>query len=89
MPVTQRKEIAPGTTVDVVQKQDQPTGRLTRGVVKDVLTNSSNHPRGIKVRLQDGRVGRVQAIVSRPDVKQPASPKGVQSQKLAKQGNPT
>lgn len=50
-------------TVEIVQKADQRTGRRTRGVVKEILTNSAQHPHGIKVRLQDGRVGRVQAIV--------------------------
>ena len=57
-----RKNIAPGMTVDIVLKKDQRTGRLTRGVVKDILTNSGNHPHGIKVRLTDGQVGRVKAI---------------------------
>ncbi len=60
----ERKYIFPGTEVDVVLKKDQSTGKLTRGIVKDVLTNSENHPRGIKVRLEDGRVGRVQNIIS-------------------------
>ncbi|MHB0938528.1 MAG: YwbE family protein [Armatimonadota bacterium] len=59
----QRKDIHPGQTVDIVLKQDQPTGKLTRGVVKDILTNAPNHPHGIKVRLQDGQVGRVKAII--------------------------
>lgn len=63
---TRRENIHPGLEVDVILKKDQPTGRLTRGFVKDILTNSAVHPRGIKVRLQDGRVGRVQAIVKRP-----------------------
>lgn len=57
-----RKDIAPGLEVDIVLKKDQPTGKLTRGIVKDILTNSSFHPHGIKVRLQDGQVGRVQEI---------------------------
>lgn len=55
--------IWPGLEVDVVLKEDQPTGKLTRGIVQDLLTNSSFHPRGIKVRLTDGQVGRVQHIV--------------------------
>ncbi|MGL4785624.1 MAG: YwbE family protein [Cetobacterium sp.] len=46
----------------IVKKEDQRTGKLTEGVVKDILTNSSTHPHGIKVRLQDGTVGRVQEI---------------------------
>ncbi|GJM80949.1 MAG: YwbE family protein [Paenibacillus sp.] len=59
----ERKNIAPGLTVDIVLKKDQPTGKLTRGVVKDILTNSATHPHGIKVRLQDGQVGRVKAVL--------------------------
>jgi uncharacterized repeat protein (TIGR03833 family) len=59
-----RKYIIPGTEVDIVLKKDQPTGALTRGIVKDVLTRSNNHHRGIKVRLEDGQVGRVQEIIS-------------------------
>ncbi|HDV8360793.1 TPA: YwbE family protein [Bacillus cereus] len=58
-----RSNIAPGVEVDIVLKQDQRTGKLTRGIVKDILTNSPSHPHGIKVRLQDGQVGRVQNIV--------------------------
>ncbi|TFG29982.1 YwbE family protein [Candidatus Thorarchaeota archaeon] len=61
---SKRSNIHLGDTVDIVQKQDQRTGRLTRGVVKDILTNSSSHPHGIKVRLQTGQVGRVQSIIS-------------------------
>lgn len=59
-----RKDIRPGLEVEIVLKQDQATGKRTRGVVKDILTNSPHHPHGIKVRLQDGQVGRVQAIVN-------------------------
>lgn len=58
-----RSDIRPGLEVEIVLKQDQRTGALTRGVVKDLLTNSSTHPHGIKVRLQDGQVGRVQTIL--------------------------
>lgn len=61
---TLRSAIKQGITVDVVQKQDQRSGTLTRGVVSAILTNSATHPHGIKVRLTDGRVGRVQAIIS-------------------------
>ena len=57
-----RKDIVPGLTVDIVLKNDQRTGKLTRGIVKDILTNSSTHPHGIKVRLTDGQIGRVQKI---------------------------
>ncbi len=58
-----RVNIRPGMTVLIVLKQDQRTGKLTKGVVKDILTKSSNHPHGIKVRLEDGQVGRVKEIV--------------------------
>ncbi len=57
-----RKDITPGIEVDIVLKQDQRTGKLTRGVVKDILTKSASHPHGIKVRLIDGQVGRVKVI---------------------------
>ena len=60
---TVRKNVPPGTHVMVVRKEHQGTGKLTGGVVKDILTNSAVHPRGIKVRLTDGVVGRVQEIV--------------------------
>ena len=62
-PGSSRRNIRLGDTVDIVQKRDQRTGKLTRGVVKDILTNSPSHPHGIKVRLQTGQVGRVQAII--------------------------
>ena len=57
-----RQHIRSGSTVSIVLKQDQRTGKLTRGIVKDILTHSASHPHGIKVRLVDGRVGRVQQI---------------------------
>jgi len=60
----ERKDVRLGLTVDVVMKQDQRTGRLTRGIVKDVLTKSAYHPHGIKVRLETGEVGRVKEIIS-------------------------
>lgn len=59
-----RSNIQPGTEVEIVLKQDQRTGKTTRGIVKDLLTKSANHPHGIKVRLQDGQVGRVKTIIS-------------------------
>lgn len=59
-----RSQIKPGMTVLIVLKQDQPTGKLTRGVVKEILTKSPTHPHGIKVRLESGAVGRVKEIVS-------------------------
>ncbi len=60
-----RSDIRPGLEVDIVLKQDQPTGKLTRGIVKDILTNSPRHPHGIKVRLTSGQVGRVKAIIQK------------------------
>ena len=59
-----RANIKPGMTVMIVLKQDQRTGKLTKGIVKDILTNSPTHPHGIKVRLTDGQVGRVKEIVN-------------------------
>lgn len=58
-----RSEIKTGTQVRIVLKQDQRSGKLTEGIVKDILTNSPTHPHGIKVRLEDGQVGRVKEIV--------------------------
>ncbi|HUF04808.1 MAG TPA: YwbE family protein [Aridibacter sp.] len=63
MPHHRRENIAPGTKVIVVVKQDQRTGAETRGIVRDILTRSAFHPHGIKVRLEDGRVGRVKRII--------------------------
>jgi uncharacterized repeat protein (TIGR03833 family) len=60
-----RTEIKVGMRVKVIQKQDQRTGRLSEGVVQDILTNSSVHPHGIKVRLQSGIVGRVKEILDK------------------------
>lgn len=59
----ERRNIKPGLKVAVVLKQDQRTGKKTVGLVKDILTNSQFHPHGIKVRLTDGQVGRVQEIL--------------------------
>ncbi|NUQ83154.1 MAG: YwbE family protein [Anaerolineales bacterium] len=58
-----RPTIKPGMTVLIVLKQDQRTGKLTKGIVRDILTKSMNHPRGIKVRLESGLIGRVKEIV--------------------------
>lgn len=58
-----RTSLKIGMTVLVVQKQDQRTGKLTKGIVKEILTKSPNHPHGIKVRLESGLVGRVKEIV--------------------------
>lgn len=58
-----RASIHPGLEVRIVQKKDQGSGALTRGIVQDILTNSATHPHGIKVRLESGEVGRVQEII--------------------------
>jgi uncharacterized repeat protein (TIGR03833 family) len=58
-----RTNIKPGTRVLIVLKQDQSTGKLTEGIVKDILTNSASHPHGIKVRLTSGVIGRVKEIL--------------------------
>ena len=59
-----RAHLKPGMTVLIVLKQDQRTGKLTMGIVRDILTKSQNHPHGIKVRLESGEVGRVKEIVN-------------------------
>lgn len=59
-----REDIKPGLEVEIVLKEDQKTGKLTRGIVSEILTNSFSHPHGIKVRLTDGSVGRVQNILT-------------------------
>lgn len=58
-----RQAIQPGCTVDIILKEDQRSGKKTRGIVQEILTNSLSHPHGIKVRLKDGRVGRIAEIV--------------------------
>lgn len=58
-----RDNIKPGLKVKIILKKDQPTGKLTEGIVKDILTNSQVHHRGIKVRLEDGSIGRVAYII--------------------------
>lgn len=58
-----RNDIYPGLEVDIILKKDQRSGKRTRGIVKDLLTSSSFHSRGIKVRLEDGQVGRVAEII--------------------------
>jgi uncharacterized repeat protein (TIGR03833 family) len=63
MPVPTRAQIKPGLRVRIVLKKDQPTGKLTEGIVKDILTSSPTHPHGIKVRLMSGEVGRVKEVV--------------------------
>jgi len=59
-----RDDINIGTEVEIVLKADQRTGTLTRGIVAEILTSSPNHPHGIKVRLEDGQVGRVQNVIN-------------------------
>jgi len=61
---TRRSEIRPGLRVSIVLKKDQKTGKLTEGIVRDILTNSPSHPHGIKVRLESGDVGRVKEILT-------------------------
>jgi uncharacterized repeat protein (TIGR03833 family) len=61
---TNRMAIQPGCTVDIIQKEDQRSGKKTRGIVQDILTSSLTHPHGIKVRLRDGRVGRVVGVIT-------------------------
>ena len=63
MSVPKRNEIQAGMLVQIVEKQNQASGRLTVGIVARILTSSPAHPHGIKVKLTDGKVGRVQAIV--------------------------
>jgi len=63
MPGQNRKDIYPGLEVDIILKKDQRSGKLTRGIVKDLLTSSAFHSRGIKVRLEDGQVSRVAEII--------------------------
>jgi uncharacterized repeat protein (TIGR03833 family) len=60
---TERKNIRPGCHVKIIQKHHQRTGQLTEGIVKDILTKSPMHPHGIKVRLDDGTIGRVQEVI--------------------------
>lgn len=61
---TKRSDVQKGLHVKIVLKEDQRTGELTEGYVKDILTNSSQHPHGIKVRLETGEVGRVKEILN-------------------------
>jgi len=66
MPLPKRSEIRPGARVQIIEKQNQPTGVLSTGIVARILTKSPAHPHGIKVMLEDGRVGRVQSIETIP-----------------------
>jgi uncharacterized repeat protein (TIGR03833 family) len=63
MNIPNRKDIKIGSEVYIVLKKDQKTGKRTKGIVKNLLTSSTSHPHGIKVRLEDGQVGRVQEII--------------------------
>ncbi len=69
----QRAEVRPGLTVEIIQKADQRSGNRTRGIVREILTRSAFHPHGIKVRLTDGRVGRVAEIIDTDDGSKDAS----------------
>jgi uncharacterized repeat protein (TIGR03833 family) len=62
-----RADIKKGSLVNIVLKKDQQTGKLTEGIVKDILTSAPKHHRGIKVRLEDGQIGRVQEIIEGPE----------------------
>jgi uncharacterized repeat protein (TIGR03833 family) len=64
MSVPKRSEITPGLRVQIIEKQNQRTGTLTEGIVARILTSSPKHPHGIKVMLEDGKVGRVQKIIA-------------------------
>lgn len=66
MPLPARSEIRVGARVQIVEKQNQPSGAATEGVVARILTRSATHPHGIKVMLEDGRVGRVKAVLPEP-----------------------
>ncbi len=63
----QRGSVRVGLTVDIIKKEDQRSGKRTRGIVQEILTNSLFHPHGIKVRLKGGPVGRVAAVVTDPE----------------------
>lgn len=63
MTISNRSLLKVGMTVAIVLKKDQQSGELTEGIIQQILTNSANHPHGIKVKLSDGRVGRVKEII--------------------------
>ena len=63
MPARKRNKIQIGAKVSIVEKQNQKTGKLTTGIVNTILTNSSSHPHGIKVRLKSGKIGRVKSLL--------------------------
>ena len=68
------KNITIGSLVQIVLKEDQKTGHLTKGIVEELLTNTANHPHGIKVRLKSGKVGRIKKVLSAKKVKNPGKP---------------
>ena len=73
---TNRADIKPGLKVLIVLKKDQRSGRLTEGIVKDILTKSSSHPHGIKVRLESGEIGRVKLFFHKTHNRSPGPPPG-------------
>ena len=81
-----RKDIKPGMDVYIVLKKDQHTGKLSRGIVKDILTKSARHPHGIKVQLVDGRVGRVKKILDSSNNKAALHVEGMVEGSSKKQG---
>jgi uncharacterized repeat protein (TIGR03833 family) len=66
-----RSSVTIGSTVDIVQKQDRESGKKSRGIVAEILTSSPSHPHGIKVRLRDGKVGRVEAVLGNQGERSP------------------
>ena len=75
MKIPTRLQLTPGLHVRIVLKQDQPTGKLTEGILKEILTSSPTHPHGIKVRLMDGQVGRVKEILLLAQISEPKQSK--------------
>ena len=75
MKIPTRLQLKPGLRVRIVLKQDQPTGKLTEGILKEILTSSPTHPHGIKVRLMDGQVGRVKEILLLAQISEPKQSK--------------
>ena len=75
MTLPTRIQLKPGQRVRIVLKQDQPTGKLTEGILKEILTSSPTHPHGIKVRLMDGQVGRVKEILLLAQISEPKQSK--------------
>lgn len=78
-----RKNINAGTPVQIILKQDQSNGRLTKGIVEELLTNAAKHPHGIKVRLRSGEIGRVAKVLSSKKRSGPAQPPAPKFEKKA------